>query len=271
MSRLLWPRLLSLLILTARCCPLRKPPSRSKFIIPVWASWLGTHELRVKSTSAVHLHWSCAIHNTMGPNCPSAVSDVIVVCWIFCYCLTNVAHQFFWVLFTNMVKRYRRFWLCTVVVRSRLKHLTILRLQMPETVSISRRVDVLKVNFLEIMNSNNRIMPPVHKNTVTQRGSKALKVLVQAHIINSVDTSLVRKDVLRTEACGEKKSCFGSFADEAKLDYDDNCCDISKYKLLWAVQYIDLGQCVKAAFYFVFTFNSCWMCKEITHFDRVWL
>ena len=59
-------------------------------------------------------------------------------------------------------------------------------------------------------------MPPVHKNTVKQRGSKALKVLVQAHIINSVDTSLVRKDVFRTEACGEKKSCFGSFADEAK-------------------------------------------------------
>ena len=114
MSRLLWPRLLSLLILTARCCPLRKPPSRSKFIIPVWASWLGTHELGVKSTSAVHLHWSCAIHNTMGPNCPSAVSDVIVVCWIFCYCLTNVAHQFFWVLFTNMVQKYRRLWLCTV-------------------------------------------------------------------------------------------------------------------------------------------------------------
>ena len=56
------------------------------------------------------------------------------------------------------------------------------------------------------MNSNNRIMPPVHKNTVTQRGSKALKVLVQAHIINSVDTSLVRKDVFRTEACGEKKA-----------------------------------------------------------------
>ena len=46
-------------------------------------------------------------------------------------------------------------------------------------------------------------MPPVHKNTVTQRGSKALKVLVHAHIINSVDTTLVRKDVFHTEACGK--------------------------------------------------------------------
>ena len=83
MSRLLWPRLLSLFILTARCCPLRKPPSRSKFRIPVCASRLGTHELLVKSTSAVHLHWSRAIHNTMGP-IASAVSDVIVVFWTFC-------------------------------------------------------------------------------------------------------------------------------------------------------------------------------------------
>ena len=38
-------------------------------------------------------------------------------------------------------------------------------------------------------------------------GSKGFKVLVQAHQIhyNSADTSLVRKDVLRTEVCGKKK------------------------------------------------------------------
>ena len=98
------------------------------------------------------------------------------------------------------------------------------------------------------MNSNNRIMPPVHKNTVTQRGSKALKVLVQAHIINSVDTSLVRKDVLRTEACGEKKSCFGSFADEAKLDYDDNCCDISKFQITLSGSIYRFGSMCKSGF-----------------------
>ena len=81
MSRLLWPRLLFLLILAARCSPLQKPPSSSKFIIPVCASRLGTHELRVKSTSAVHLHWS---HTIQWAQIASAVSDVIAVCWIFC-------------------------------------------------------------------------------------------------------------------------------------------------------------------------------------------
>ena len=94
-------------------------------------------------------------------------------------CLTNLEHRFFWELFTNMVMRYRRLWLCTVVIRSRLKNLTILRLLIPKTVSIWRRVDVFKVNFVEIMNSNNRMMlgymlslhvelssPPVHKNGV---------------------------------------------------------------------------------------------------------
>ena len=47
---------------------------------------------------------------------------------------------------------------------------------------------------------------------------------------------MLRKDVLRTEACGKKESCFGRFTNEAKLDNDNNC-DISKYKLLLAVQY----------------------------------
>ena len=67
------------LILGARCRPLWKPPSRCKFIIPVRASRLRTHQLLVKSISEVHLHWSRTIHNIA-----SAVSDVIVVCWIFC-------------------------------------------------------------------------------------------------------------------------------------------------------------------------------------------
>ena len=66
-------------ILGARCRPIWKPPSRCKFIIPVRASQLGTHQLLVKSISEVHLHWSRTIHNIA-----SAVSDVIVVCWIFC-------------------------------------------------------------------------------------------------------------------------------------------------------------------------------------------
>ena len=159
MSRLLWPRLLSLLILTARCFPLRKPPSRSKFIIPVCASRLGTLELRVKSTSAVHLHWSLAIHNTMGPNCLCGLwRHRGLLNFLFPVSQNNLEHRFFWALFTNMVKRYRRLWLCTVVIRSRLKNLTILRLLMPKTVSIWRRVDVFKVNFVEIMNSNNRMM-----------------------------------------------------------------------------------------------------------------
>ena len=38
---------------------------------------------------------------------------------------------------------------------------------------------------------------------------------------------MLRKDVLRTEACGKKESCFGRFTNEAKLDNDNNC-DISK-------------------------------------------
>ena len=158
MSRLLWPRLLSLLILTARCFPLRKPPSRNKFIIPVCASRLGTLELRVKSTSAVPP--SLIARNTQynGPKLPLRSLTSSRFAEFSVPCLTNLEHRFFWELFTNMVKRYRRLWLCTVVIRSRLKNLTILRLLMPKTVSIWRRVDVFKVNFVEIMNSNNRMM-----------------------------------------------------------------------------------------------------------------
>ena len=80
-SGLVGPRLLFVLLLGPPCRPLGKPqprplmgtrlgkpPSRSKFIIPVYASRLGTQEPLFKSTSAVHLHWSRAIHHTMGPN-----------------------------------------------------------------------------------------------------------------------------------------------------------------------------------------------------------
>ena len=71
-------------------------------------------------------------------------------------------------------------------------------------------------------------------------GSKALKVLVQAHIINSVD-SLDTSSCYGKMFCGQRhaektESFFGSFTKEAKLDNDNNC-DISKYKLLLAVQY----------------------------------
>ena len=160
MSRLLWPRLLSLLILTARCFPLRKPPSRSKFIIPVWASRLAGNPW---AQGQVHFCGSPSLmiaRNTQynGPKLPMRSLTSSRFAEFSVPCLTNLEHRFFWELFTNMVKRYRRLWLCTVVIRSRLKNLTILRLLMPETVSIWRRVDVFKVNFVEIMNSNNRMM-----------------------------------------------------------------------------------------------------------------
>ena len=124
MSRLVWPRLLSLLFLGPRCRPLGKPqprpqggpPFRSKFSIPVCASRLGTHELLVKSTSAAHLHW---LQSTIQwAQIASAVSDVIWVCWVkFCPCLANLAHSLGAVHKHNTeisVRRYLRLWLCTV-------------------------------------------------------------------------------------------------------------------------------------------------------------